>query len=393
MSSSANDVRIVARSGPVLTALGVVVLSYGLLQTMLVPTVGVLQRALRTGVGPASWAVLTAPLLASVVLTPLVSRLADRCGARRVLLASLAVYLVGTVGAGLAPGIEVLIGFRAVQGIGLALVPLSFVLVRATLPAGRVPFGLALTAGLVTGSAGAGLLVGGLLADLLSWRWIFVLGSALVALALLLTVLFVPTDRPRGPSIPAGGLLSRPLVVAHAGALLLGVNQFLCYVLVPRLAQLPASAGGFGTTVTGAALILLPGTLVTIPASWAAEPLARRYRLTAPLALGLLLAGGSGVALALGHGRAWQVVLGYLACSVGYGLAMAGLPRLVNHASPAAHSGSANGANTVARVLGGAAGSQLAVLAVQLPGAGGFVTGFLLAAGAAGLGALLCRWA
>ena len=436
-----------ARPARVLFALVVVVLSYGLLQTMLVPTIGVLQRELHTTAAAASWAVLSSTLLASVVLTPVVGRLGDRFGKRRVLLGCLGVFLVGTVGAAAAPGVGVLIGFRAVQGISLALLPLSFALVRELLPPARVPFGLALTAGLVGGAAGAGLLLGGVLVDCASWRWIFVLGSLLVVAAGALTWGFVPPDRPGVPgrSDLAGALVltvglvalllgitegptwgwtsagvlalfglavaallgfasverraadplidlallsRRPLLVAHLGSLALGASQFICYVLVPRLAELPRATelgpAGFGLSVTGAALVLLPGTLLTLPASWLAAPLERRLGTRSPLVAGLGLAAGGGALLAVWHGGIAQVVLCYLVCSVGYGFAMAALPRLVNRASPVEHSGSANGVNTVARVLGGALGSQLGAAVVA--GGGGFGAAFGLAAVVAAVG-------
>ncbi|HEX4359879.1 MAG TPA: MFS transporter [Pseudonocardia sp.] len=440
-----------ARPARVLLALVVVVLSYGLLQTMLVPTIGALQRELHTTATAASWAVLSSTLLASVVLTPVVGRLGDRFGKRRVLLGCLGVFLVGTVGAAAAPGVGVLIGFRAVQGISLALLPLSFALVRELLPPARVPFGLALTAGLVGGAAGAGLLLGGVLVDYASWRWIFVLGSLLVVAAGVLTWAFVPPDRPGAPGRsdlagalvltvglvalllgitegPARGwssagvlglfglavaallgfvaverraadplidlalLARRPLLVAHLGSLALGASQFICYVLVPRLAELPRTTdsgfapgpAGFGLSVTGAALVLLPGTLLTLPASWLAAPLERRLGTRTPLVAGLGLAAGGGALLAVWHGEIAQVVLCYLVCSVGYGFAMAALPRLVNQASPVEHSGSANGVNTVARVLGGALGSQLGAAVVA--GGGGFGAAFWLAAVVAAVG-------
>jgi len=295
------------------------------------------------------------------------------------------------------------------------------------------------------------LLLGGVLVDYASWRWIFVLGSLLVVAAGVLTWVFVPPDRPGAPGrsdlagalvltvglvalllgitegpargwssagvlglfglavaallgfvaverraadplIDMGLLGSRPLLVAHLGALALGGNQFICYVLVPRLAELPRATdsgfepgpAGFGLSVTGAALVLLPGTLLTLPASWLAAPLERRLGTRTPLVAGLGLAAGGGALLAVWHGEIAQVVLCYLVCSVGYGFAMAALPRLVNQASPVEHSGSANGVNTVARVLGGALGSQLGAAVVA--GGGGFGATFWLAAVVAAVG-------
>ncbi|MFI6345483.1 MFS transporter [Streptomyces sp. NPDC050560] len=416
------------RQNATLAALVLVVLSYGLMQTMLVPTVGVLQRELGASAAAASWAVLSSTLLSSAVVTPLVGRLADRHGTRGALLASLAVYLLGTAGAVFAPDVAWLIGFRAVQGVSLALLPLAFTVVRQVLPPGRVAFGLALTSGLVGGTAGVGLLAGGLVVDHASWRWLFVAGSVLVLAALVACARWVPevpaagrgridtpgalvlaaalvalllavTEGPAwgwgspavlalfgaapllfaafvlverrvaDPLVDLGLLTGRRLAAAHTGAFLLGLNQFVFYVLLPRLSQLPdrpavsghAVARGFGTTVTGAALILLPGTLLSLAASGAAPRLERRRGARFPLAGGLAVAAAGGVLLAVAHTAVWEVVVGYAVCGTGYGFAMAALPRLVASAAPAAHGGAANGVNTVARTVGGAVGSQVGI--------------------------------
>lgn len=446
-------------------ALSFVVLSFGIMQTMLVPSVGVLQREFDTTPAGASWAVVSATLLVSAVVTPLIGRLGDRYGKRRTLLWSLAIYFVGTASAIVAPNLGVLIVLRGVQGIGLSLLPLTFAIVREALPRSAVPFGLALTSGLVGGTAGVGLLVGGVLVDYASWNWLFVVGSVVILIALVLTALHVPESPTRasggidvwgtvtlacgmvalllgitqGPvwgwfSPPVLGLFAgavvilavfgalerriahpvidirlltqRSLLLTHLGALALGVNQFLFYILLPKLAQLPndlpAAAEavvdyGFGASVTGAALIVLPGTLLVLPASWSANRVERGFGKRAPLVLGLVLAGAAGILLAFGHAQVWQVVVFNLVCSAGHGFAMAALPSLVNEASEPTQSASANGINTVARVFGGAVGSQIAsailggvvIAGTGYPAESGFVIAFVVAAGVGLLGALL----
>lgn len=444
------------RPAHVLTAVSAVVVSYGLMQTMLVPTIGVLQRDLNTSTTAASWAVLSAMLLTSAVVTPLAGRLGDRYGKRRMLLWMLAAYLVGTLGAIAAPNIGVLIACRAVQGVGLTLLPLSFAIMRDALPAARVPAGIAVASGLVTGTAGLGLLIGGLVVDHGSWRWLFVIGAVLVATALTMTARWIPEGPDRHPgrldlpgtALMAAGLVAtllaitqgptwgwrspwvlglfgtalvclaafavveqrvahplvdpsliteRPLAAAHLGALLLGVNQFAVYVLVPKLAELPVTTGpGFGLSVTGAALVLLPGTLLTVPASWATPWLERLAGVRGPLATGLGCAAIGTTLLALAHNTVWQAVLNYAIASVGWGLAMASLPRMVNAACPPTQSGSANGVNTVARTVGGAVGAQLAAALLVsnsgavsgLPTSDGFALAFTVAAVVAAAGAI-----
>ncbi|GAA2213823.1 hypothetical protein GCM10009850_092860 [Nonomuraea monospora] len=98
------------------------VFSYALMQTMVVPAVGLLQRELGTTSGWASW-IISGFLLSSAVLTPLLGRMGDLYGKRRVLLAVLATYLIGLAGAVAAQDIGQLIAARVVQGAALALVP------------------------------------------------------------------------------------------------------------------------------------------------------------------------------------------------------------------------------------------------------------------------------
>ncbi|MER6528579.1 MFS transporter [Streptomyces sp. NPDC001508] len=453
------------RSGTkALAALILAVLSYSLVQTMLVPTLGVLQTALDTSAVGASWAVLSATLLASAVFTPLISRLGDSHGKRKVLLVTLVVHLAGNVGAAAAWNVGSLIAFRAVQGVSLALLPLSLGLIREVLPPHRVAFGLGLTSGLVGGAAGAGLLVGGLIVDHTSWRWLFVAGAGLVLLALLAVARYVPESRSTSPTpldLPgavllgmalvcvllaltegpawgwasgrllglfAGGvlfaalflwwehraphplidpalLLGRPIAGAHIGAFLLGATQFVFYVLVPKLAELPTGLPpqaahlvdyGFGASVTVAGLILIPGTLLGLPASSAVGRVERRLGPRAPLALGLAVSAVGGASMALFHAREWQAVTAYAVIGTGFGLAMGALPKLIHDVTQPQAIATANGINTVARTVGGAVGSQLAaallasraISGTSLPDGTGFTLSFWIAAGIAMVGAV-----
>lgn len=449
----------------IMTALVLAVLSYALMQTMLVPTIGVLQRELHTTAAGASWAVLSSTLLASAVLTPVVSRLGDSHGRRKVLVAVLVVYLAGTIGCAAAWDIGALIAFRAVQGVSLSVLPLAFGLIREALPADRVAASLGITSGLVGGAAGVGLVCGGLIADHASWRWLFVAGAVLVAAALLMTraVPAGPPGRAERLDLPGAGLFGlsltalllaltegspwgwtsgrvlglfgaavalfaafvvrermaaepmidvrlltqRPILVAHLGAFMLGANQFVFYVLVPKLAELPRGLPpqdarllgyGFGMSVTGAGLVMVPGTLLGLAASSSAGRAVTRRGPAAVLGLGLALAAAGGALLAAAHAGAWQVTVIYALVGAGSGLAMAALPALIHAHTRPEEVATANGVNTVARTVGGAVGSQLgtAVLAsaalpgTALPAEHGFTAAFAVGAGVAAVGALLC---
>ena len=409
-----------ARSGTAaLGALILAVLAYSLPQTMLVPTLGVLQRDLDTSAQGASWAVLSAPLIVGAVLTPLISRLGDGYGRRRMLLITLAIYFLATLAACAAGTIGVLIALRAVQGVSLALLPLSLGLLRAVLPPTRVASALGITSGLVAGAAGAGLVGGGLIVDHLSWRWLFVAAAMLIAAAGLGVLRAVPADAPAAPApldLPGAALLGITLVclllgltegpswgwtsggvlglfaaaiiagrgflvresraaspliesrlllgrgirVAHAAAFLLGLTQFVFYVLIPRLAELPTSSGGFGRSVTVAGLILVPGTLFGLPASALVGRVEARFGARAPMVAGLACSAVGGALAACFHAELWQVVACYAVIGTGFGAAMGALPKLVHDTTGPAETATANGVNAVARTVGGAVGSQLA---------------------------------
>lgn len=436
------------RPGAAMLALALGVLSYGLMQTMLVPAIGVLEAALHTSATAATWAVMSAPLLASAILTPLVSRLGDRYGRRRMLLVVLALYLAATVVALLAPHIGVLIAARAGQGISLAVLPLAFGSVPDVLPPERVHAGLGLLSGLVGGAAGIALVCGGLIVDHGSWRWLFVVGAGLIVTALVLTQRYVPDGPgtgsgrldPAGTALLAGGLcgillaltvgptsgwlsgptltlaaggvlllivfgrverrsrqpliamdlvLRRPIGVAHLAALTLGAVQFMYYVLVPKLVETPSTTGGFGGSVTAAGLVMLPSTLVVLPAGAVAGRVIARRGPRLPLAAGLLLTAAGAALLAVAHGAMWQAAVCALPIGLGTGLVMTALPSQLHRVVDPGRAATANGINTVSRTVGGALGSQLGAALVVGAATSGFPTAFWIATGIGIAGAAL----
>ncbi len=120
-----------------------------------------------------SW-VFTAYMLASTVTVPIFGKLADLRGRKPIMLIGLALFLAGSMASGQARSMPQLIAFRALQGLGAgAMQPISLTIV------GDI-FNLKERArmqglfGAVWGLAGlAGPLLGGLIVDALSWRWVF----------------------------------------------------------------------------------------------------------------------------------------------------------------------------------------------------------------------------
>jgi len=133
------------------------------------------------------------------------------------------VYLVGTLGAMAAWNLGALVGFRAVQGISLAVLPLGFGILREALPADRVALGLGVTSGVLGAGAGIGLVAGGLIVDHGSWRWLFALGAATAVGALGLVARHVPESMVRSV---------RRLDLAGSGVLALALTALLLALTV-----------------------------------------------------------------------------------------------------------------------------------------------------------------
>jgi len=124
-------------------------------------------------------------------------RAADLLGRRRILMLGLALFTVASLACGLATGEALLIGSRAVQGVGAAvMVPAALSLVMTMFEEGAERNkALGIWGGLAAGGATVGLIAGGLLTRYAGWRYIFYLNIPIGAAALALAPRLVPDSR------------------------------------------------------------------------------------------------------------------------------------------------------------------------------------------------------
>ena len=109
---------------------------------------------------------------ASALLTA--GKLGDIFGRRRVFLLGLVVFTASSIGCGAAGNIDVLIGLRAVQGVGAAMItPCSLSILTATFAPEERGLAMGLWSGVLGVGVALGPLVGGILVEELSWRWVF----------------------------------------------------------------------------------------------------------------------------------------------------------------------------------------------------------------------------
>jgi EmrB/QacA subfamily drug resistance transporter len=146
---------------------------------------------LHAGLEGLQWTVNAYTLTFAVLLLTGAS-LGERYGRRRVFTAGLAIFTAGSAAAALAPGIGWLIGARAVQGVGAAmLIPLTLTLLSAAVPPSRRGMALGIWGAIGGLAVAIGPLVGGAVVEGASWQWIFWLNVpiGLAALPLAMTKL------------------------------------------------------------------------------------------------------------------------------------------------------------------------------------------------------------
>ena len=135
-----------------------------------------LQRDLGTSTEWAAWTI-SIYLLSASVATPLLGRLGDQFGKDRMLLVTLGLFTLGSILSIFAWNISSLIVFRALQGVGGAVYPLSFSIIRDEVPPARMGVAMGLISSMLGVGGGIGLVMSGVIVDHGSWRLLFVVGA------------------------------------------------------------------------------------------------------------------------------------------------------------------------------------------------------------------------
>ncbi|MFB7454372.1 MFS transporter [Streptomyces sp. NPDC056194] len=219
----------------------------------------VIGQGLGFTLGGLQW-IATAFALAAAGFTLLFGRVADLVGRRRLFLGGMALLGVSSLAGGLATGPGTLMAARVAQGLATAAVtPAGLSLLTASFPEGPLRArALGLNGALMSAGFTTGAILGGVLTDLLSWRWAFLVNVP-VALAVLLVAPAVlkesrPAVRPRldvpGAITVTGGLLALVYGLTATGehgwtdptaltALAAGAALLAAFVLVERRAASP----------------------------------------------------------------------------------------------------------------------------------------------------------
>jgi EmrB/QacA subfamily drug resistance transporter len=394
-------------------------LAYALSQTMIAPALPRIQAELGTTTTLVTFA-LTGYLLTASIATPIVGRFGDMFGKERLLVITLSVFGAGSLVCALSHSIALLIAGRAIQGIGGAIFPLSFGIIRDEFPREKVATAIGLISATFGIGGGAGLVISGLIVDNAAYEWIFWLALIVVIPATIATHRFIPESPVKSPAridwggaaLLSGGLVSllvavsegnawgwssapfiglivaatvliaawvgfearhpeplvdmrmmrnRPVLTTNLTALLIGFGMFGSYILVPQFVQVPAASGfGFGASVTTAGLFMLPSALVMLVAGPLSGLLGSRYGSKLPLVIGTTLACASFLMLAVWHSSHLAIYLATALMGLGIGFSFAAMANLIVEAVDQRQTGVATGMNTIMRTIGGSIGGQVA---------------------------------
>jgi EmrB/QacA subfamily drug resistance transporter len=196
--------------GVTLALLTVAGVSFAIMQTLVVPALPHFQREFDTSAAWVTW-IATGFLLSSSVLTPILGKLGDSKGKKRMLVISLGIFGCASLGAAAAWNLPSLIFFRVIQGAGAAVFPLSFGIIRDEFPPEKIGLGIGTVSSVFGAGGGIGLVLSGVIIEHLSWHWLFLIGAVPVLGATVLLALFVPESPVKFPTRPdyvGGALLS-----------------------------------------------------------------------------------------------------------------------------------------------------------------------------------------
>jgi MFS family permease len=416
---AAADVGLRQRPGVAIAVLALGGFAVSLTHTLVLPLLPVLPDLLGSSASATSW-VATVTLLAGAVANPVVGRLGDMYGKRRMLLVSLTLLAAGSLVGALAQSLALLLVGRALQGLAIGVIPLGISILRDELPPDKVGGGIALVSATLGLGGGMGLLLSGLVADSLGWHALFWILLAVSSLTFALVAVVVPESPIRTPArfdlVGAIGLsatllalllviskgadwgwtgpltvgtlgaallvgrawiawehrqaapvvdlvttLRRPVLLTNVASVLIGFAMFCQFLTTIDLVTLPAATGhGFGRSILVAGLCQLPGALMMIAMSPLSARLSDARGPSLTLRAGSLLIAAGYIARMVLHAELWHLSVTAMVIYSGIGLAYGALPALIMANVPISETAAANAANALSRLVGASVGSATA---------------------------------
>ncbi|MEU1801369.1 MFS transporter [Streptomyces sp. NPDC019937] len=386
-------------------------IAVSVMQTLVVPLVSELPQLLHTTSSNASW-VVTATLLAGAVSTPVMGRLGDMFGKRRMLMVALTLLVVGSLTCAVTSDLVVMVVGRAIQGGAMGAIPLGISIMRDELPPEKLGSAMALMSSSLGIGGALGLPAAAFVAQHTSWHVLFYGAAGLGAISIALVLAVVPESAVRTPSrfdlIGAVGLTAglvclllpitkggdwgwasgttlglfgaavvilvlwglfelrtaeplvdlrttarRQVLLTNLASIMVGFSFYAMSLILPQLLQLPEATGyGLGQSMVMAGLYFAPMGVAMMLVS----PLSARINAArgpkVSLVSGIIVIGATYGAGLVMIDHIWQIVVLSTALGIGIGIAYSAMPTLIVSAVPARETGAANGLNTLMRSIG-----------------------------------------
>jgi MFS family permease len=448
---ASSDAEVRRRTRRILAPLTVFVFASAALQTAVIPALPTMQSDLGVTTTGIAW-VLTAPVLVSSVALPILGRLGDMLGRRRVVTVMAGVSAFGCLIAAMWNSLPALVAGRALQGLSMGAFSVCFAILRDKVHPSRRAGAYGLLSAMWGVAAATAFSFSGALVDRFGYHSIFWVALLLLAGSGVAIRLLVPESPPSGrePIDWLGALLfapgltlvllalsqgvhwgwSSPAVISlfalgvmlllgwvwrelHTEApltdlRLLGIRAvravdlnamfgsaslFALFVVTPKLAQTPSSLGyGLSASATVAGLYFLPMAVTQFAGSLMVVRLRARFGTRPVMVSGMLImAGGYAVFEALLSGP-WGLLVAVSCGGIGTGITNTAAVQVLAWAVPQSQIGETNGMTTMLRNVGASFASTVTatILAASLVAGTGYVTetGYRIVIALGGLAAL-----
>ena len=214
-------------------------------ETMILPAIPDFIHNFNISYSTSSW-LLSAYIIAAAVMTPIGGKLSDIYGKKKILLIVMAIYAVGILAGRFATNIEFMLAARAAQGVGMAMFPIAFGIIREVLPEKKLAIGQTIFSSTFSGGAVVGLVGGAAIIENFGWQATF-LAILPVAIALwLIIVRFVRVQSPAAAIMDAdNGKLSNDQTIDIKGTLLLAATIISFLAGITFLESSNSAAGGY----------------------------------------------------------------------------------------------------------------------------------------------------
>jgi MFS family permease len=163
-------------------------------ETMLVPAIPDLINDFNISYSTSSW-ILTTYLITGAVMTPIVGKLSDIYGKKKILLIVMLFYTTGVSIAGFSTNLDFMLLARGFQGAGFSMFPIAFSIVRAQFPREKIAIGQGIITSMYGGGAVIGLSIGGAIIQHYTWHATF---FTIIPIAITLVFLiwrYIPVDK------------------------------------------------------------------------------------------------------------------------------------------------------------------------------------------------------